>query len=122
MNLPKEVGAVHQIGSNAIVMNKRILEALFTSSKKRSEINAYIFSILLREYIRSLGVLDEEETKRLAVKVVREALGEDHIAYRIISKRFREEYRELEDEIGQELDDNVEFVRDFDRENTQYIG
>ena len=122
MNLPKEVRAIHQIGSNAIVMNKKLLESLFASSKTRSEINAYIFSILLREYIRSLGVLDEEETRRLAIKVVKEALGEDHIAYRIISKGLPEEYQDLKGEIGREFDHNAEFVEDFDRENTQYIG
>lgn len=120
--LPEEVEAVHQVGSNAIIMNKRVLEALLTSSKNRSEINAYIFSILLREYIRSLGVLDEVDIKKLAVKVVEGTLGESHRAYRIIPKLFQEEYKKLEEEIKQKLDDDFEYVEDFDRESTHYIA
>ncbi|MCX8187904.1 MAG: hypothetical protein N3F65_04765 [Nitrososphaeria archaeon] len=116
------VEAVHQVGSNAIIMNKKVLESLLTSSKNRSERNAHIFSILLREYIRSLGVLDEVDIKKLAVKVVEEALGEDHKAYRIIPKLFQEEYKNLDGEIEQRQDKDFKYVEDFDRENAHYIA
>lgn len=120
--LPEEVEAIHQIGSNAVVMNKRFLEALLARSKNRSEINAYIFLILLREYLRSLGVLDEVDMRKLVVKVVEEALGEDHIAYRMIPKLFQEEYRDLGGDLGQKLDDEFKYAEDFDRENARYIA
>lgn len=120
--LPDEMKAVHQVGSNAIIMNKKALESLLANSKNRSEINAHIFSILLREYIRSLGVLDEVDVKKLAVKVVGRALGEDHKAYRIVLKLFQEEHKGLEVEIGQNQSEDFKYVEDFDRENSQYIA
>ncbi|MEM3922168.1 MAG: hypothetical protein QXG25_04735, partial [Nitrososphaerota archaeon] len=35
VDLPGEVGAMHQIGSNAIIMNRRHLQALLKSSRSR---------------------------------------------------------------------------------------
>lgn len=121
--LPEELTAIHQIGSNMIIMNRRIIEVLLTNSRNKSEINAYIFSILLREYIRSLGVLDDADVKKLAVKVAEEVLGESHAACRIIHKLFQlqEEDRESMKEVERKLGDDLEYVRDFDIENMYYI-
>ena len=121
-DLPSGVGAMHQPGSNAIIMNRKYLQALLGSSKTRVEINSHIFFILLHEYLHSLGVLDEEEAKALSLRVIREALGEDHPAYKIAVKDLSELRSILEKEQDLGSDENVEIVRDFDTDNTQYIA
>ncbi len=121
-DLPSGIGAVHQPGSNAIVMNRRYLQMLLRSSKTRVEINSHVFFILLHEYLHSLGVLDEDETKILSLRVIRETLGEDHPAYRIAVKDISELRSLLEKEQDLGSDENVEIVKDFDTDNTQYIA
>ncbi|MCD6312899.1 MAG: hypothetical protein J7L79_03710 [Thaumarchaeota archaeon] len=121
-DLPSGVGAMHQPGSNAIIMNRKYLQALLGSSKTRVEINSHIFFILLHEYLHSLGVLDEEEAKTLSLRVIRETLGEDHPAYKIAVKDLSELRSILEKEQDLGSDENVEIVRDFDTDNTQYIA
>ncbi len=122
MDLPGEVGAMHQIGSNAIIMNRRHLQALLRSSKSRLEVNSYIFYILLHEYLHSLGIPDEEEVKLLSLRVIKETLGEDHPAYRMASKRGFE----LAELLGHEREtgsiENAELIKDFDTDNAQYIA
>lgn len=82
-DLPAEIGAFHGLGSNSIVMNRRILEALRRSGRNRVEVNSYIFVILLHEYLHSLGYVDEHLTRRLVYKIVAEVFGRDHPATRM---------------------------------------
>ncbi len=122
VDLPGEVGAMHQVGSNAIIMNRRHIQAIMKSSRNRLEVNSYIFLILLHEYLHSLGVLDEGEVAALSMKVIREALGEDHPAYKMAPRKLAEIAEQLIGEDDLISLDNAEIIKDFDMENTQYIG
>ena len=77
-SLPAKIGAYHEVGSNSIVLNRRILDAVIKSGKTLREINSYIFTILLHEYLHSLGHLDEREVQEISYKVTRNAFGENH--------------------------------------------
>jgi hypothetical protein len=91
------------------------------SSRNRLEVNSYIFLILLHEYLHSLGVLDEGEVAALSMKVIREALGEDHPAYKMAPRKLAEITEQLTGEDDLISLDDVEVIRDFDTENAQYI-
>lgn len=120
--LPNAVGAYHEVGSNFIVVNRTILDAVAALGKKREELNAFVFSILLHEYLHSLGYLDEGEVRRLVYYVIEENLGKDHIATRMASLGIMEMYPELrqlgEGVFGQE----PEIVNNFDTSSMPYIG
>ena len=47
--LPTQLGAYHILGSNMIIVNKRILD-IIKSKKSLSEYNAYLFMVLCHEY------------------------------------------------------------------------
>jgi hypothetical protein len=79
-DLPMRVGAYHGVGTNAIVMNRTLLELVEKASGSRREVNSFVFSILLHEYLHSLGVLNEQRVKKLTWRVTREVFGEGHIA------------------------------------------
>ena len=51
--LPTQLGAYHILGSNMIIMNKRILD-IIKSKKSLLEYNAYLFMVLCHEYLHSL--------------------------------------------------------------------
>jgi len=76
-NLPLHIGAFHGVGSNGIVINKRLLNTISFNSS--IEINSYIFTLLLHEYLHSLGYMNERQVRRLVYEICKEAFGEDHL-------------------------------------------
>jgi len=58
-DLPINIGAYHSLGSNSIVVNRKILEAVKDSIKSKRKLNSWIFLVLLHEYLHSLGYVDE---------------------------------------------------------------
>ncbi|MEM3018529.1 MAG: hypothetical protein QXO25_06590 [Candidatus Bathyarchaeia archaeon] len=78
--LPLGVGAFHKVGTNIIVVNRTLIDRVVESQASISEIKSFIFSILLHEYLHSLGIYDELQVRRLTYQISRLALGEDHPA------------------------------------------
>ena len=114
-NLPIRVGAFHPIGTNDIVLNRRLLGKT-TSLKEKSN----VFAILVHEYLHSLGFTDERKVRRLTHKVCQENFGKTHP---VIQASLMGPWAELSPEdfedIHQELD--LERVRDFERIEGGYI-
>jgi len=119
-NLPLHVGAFHQIGSNGIVMNKRLLNLMLKSSNSMTELNSFIFSILLHEYLHSLGYLDETQVRRLVQEISREAFGTDHPATQMALDGPFPKVPPSELQPRNE-DPELELIKDFERSNQSYI-
>src|SRR5919112_1722536 len=62
--LPTQLGAYHVLGSNMIMVNKRILE-IIKSKKSLLEYNAYVFMVLCHEYLHSFGIIDENQVRKM---------------------------------------------------------
>jgi len=121
-DLPIYIGAFHGVGSNAIVMNRRLLDLAIKSSRSRREVNSYVFYILLHEYLHSLGYIDEGAVRRLVHSVAERTFGEEHPTTQIaltgpvaILSRMRQP---AEESYGSDM----EIVRDFDRSNQTYFS
>ena len=121
-NLPLHIGAFHQIGTNGIVMNKRLVNLMFKSSNSITEVNSFIFSILLHEYLHSLGYVDETQVRRLVHEISREAFGNDHPVTQIaLSGPFLKiPPSEFQPRTDQDLE--LELIKDFERSNQSYIS
>jgi len=122
-DLPNYVGAFHQMGSNFIVMNKRLLKEVIRSGNRKL-INAYIFHILLHEYIHSLGFMNEQKTQLLTYAISEKVLGSDHPASLIAKHGIGSVFsgiRRLEHHSPQKIRD-IEIVEDFETDNLNYFG
>jgi len=119
-NLPLSVGAFHQIGSNGIVMNRKLLNLVMASTRSVRELNAYVFSILLHEYLHSLGYLNEREVRKLVYEISEGSLGAEHPATDMAlhgpMRRLPIHGVPKNEEIG-----DFEIVKDFERSNQNYI-
>jgi hypothetical protein len=123
--LPRQIGAFHQLGSNFIIMNKTLLERVLQSRNKKL-INAYVFHILLHEYIHSLGYANEQETQIITHAVSEQTLGAGHPATKIarygIGAVFANipklNYRNHETE----KNGGIEIVSDIESDNLNYFG
>ena len=122
-DLPNHVGALHQMGSNFIVMNKRLLKQVVKSGNKKL-INAYIFHVLLHEYIHSLGYINEQKTQILTHVISEKILGTDHPATQIAMNGIGSVFSnigKLEHYESKGIKD-IEIVENFEKENLSYIG
>jgi len=119
--LPEHVGAYHAIGTNGIVMNKSALDAVTRSARTIREINSYVYSILLHEYLHSLGYVDEAQARKLVYEISKENLGADHPATEIAQRGPAVMFPGVGEPTFKEHSHHVEIVTDFDRSTESYI-
>ena len=121
-NMPGTVGAFHPVGANVIVVNKSLVDGMRKVVKNPKELNAFVFMILMHEYLHSLGYLDEGEVRKIAQNICRHALGEDHPTVKLANANWMEMYPELRSLAQQPFSRNFEVVQKFDSSSTSYIG
>ena len=119
--LPEHVGAYHAVGTNGIVMNKSALNAVTRSARTIREINSYVYSILLHEYLHSLGYVDEAQVRKLVYEISKEKLGDDHPATEIAHRGPAVMFPGVGEPTFKEHSEDVEIVTDFDRSTDSYI-
>ncbi|MEM3004307.1 MAG: hypothetical protein QXO25_06595 [Candidatus Bathyarchaeia archaeon] len=118
-DLPLQVGAFHEVGSNTIVLNRRLLNKVMRSCKSAREVNSYVFAVLLHEYLHSLGHIDEREVRELSFQVARNCLGEDHPAMTFLVKGLTD--RRLEPSLEADGAELPQLVPDLERTAHSYI-
>jgi hypothetical protein len=126
-DLPRQVGGFHGVGGNLIVMNRRLLDIVVRSAQNRRQINAYVFYILLHEYLHALGFLSEAHVRQLSVQLCEKALGLDHPATHMAKYGIGAVLRGMgdldfqtpEEELGVPRD--FEIVSDFDHETSRWF-
>ncbi|HME18540.1 MAG TPA: hypothetical protein VKF15_02250 [Nitrososphaerales archaeon] len=121
-DIPNNVGAYHEMGSNAIVMNRNLLRIVEKLSKSKARMNSYVFMILLHEYLHSLGFADDGQVRRMGMEISREFLGRDHIAGEMAVKPLDAFFPELGRYAAFRDRREFETVRRFDSSSTPYIG
>jgi hypothetical protein len=116
-NLPMRVGAFHPMGTNDIVLNRRLLEA---AAKTEPKWKAYVFSILLHEYLHSLGYADERQVRGLTYRISLENFGQGHpVVEAAVTGPWVNLSPEAYESLGEEMD--LERVPDFERIDSGYI-
>lgn len=115
------LGAYYNMGSNMIVMNGNSLRRVRESSPEL--LRPYMLSVLMHEYLHSLGIMSDEEVRGLAVQVCLQAFGEENIITQI-SKDMTKFFPGIIYPAGapQGMKSKVRLVKDFDKSDTGYIG
>jgi len=121
-DIPNNVGAYHQMGSNAIVMNRNLLKIVEKLSKTKSKRNSYVFMILLHEYLHSLGYTSDRQVRTLGRKISDEYLGRGHSASEMAVRPLDQFFPELMKFSGFRDKGEYQTVRRFDSSSTPYIG
>ena len=126
------LGGYFVVGSNAIVLNRDVLNYVKTTEPRYH--NAYAFHVLLHEYLHTLGWFREDEVRPLAYDLSLDALGPDHPATLIAAAMdTREHGRKDAPEFFRKLvyprfgwapagRPDIEIVKGFDLDATPYIG
>ncbi|GBC69585.1 hypothetical protein HRbin01_01287 [archaeon HR01] len=120
-DLPNNLAAFHEIGSNSIVLNKILLNAVSALSKSKRELNSYVFVVLLHEYLHTLGI-DEYATRELVKDIVSSFFPAEHIAVKLAATSLYDVYPQLRNIPAPARNSEPELVKDFDTDSTSYIG
>jgi hypothetical protein len=120
-DLPMQLGAYHQVGTNNIVLNRRLVQIVEASTKSQRLVNAFIYILLLHEYLHALGYVRETEARLLVYRVSRRAFGEDHIVSRLARTSPWVLLKNIPISLVEGPKRIMEIVKDFERTNQKYI-
>jgi hypothetical protein len=114
------IGAFYTMQGNMIIINKRPLQRIQETSPQLY--NPYIFHVLLHEYIHSLGITDEAMCRQLTYEISKEYFGEENIVTQF-AQNMEKFIPNLVYPQNAELPENpnIEFIKGFDKGNTDYI-
>jgi hypothetical protein len=121
-DIPNQVGAYHEMGSNAIVMNRNIMKIVWRSTRSRPRRNAYTFMILLHEYLHTLGFVDDGQVRELSRKITDAFVGKGHIAGEMAVSPLDRFFPEISQYSMFRDNGSFETVRKFDTSSTSYIA
>jgi hypothetical protein len=119
--LPTKLGAYHILGSNLIIVNKRILN-IIKIHKSLNEYNSYLFMVLTHEYLHSLGIIDELEVRTMTYSLLASLAGENHMATKMARHQPWDLFPELSLFDDNSFEQKFEIIKDFDRTTQTYIG
>jgi len=85
-DLPIQLGAYHPLGTNNIVLNRRLVQIVEAALKSKRVVNALIYNLLLHEYLHALGKYSEFDVRSLVYAIARKCFGEDHVATVVAKK------------------------------------
>lgn len=85
-DLPLRLGAYHSLGTNNMVLNRTLIHIVEATTNSKKLVNAFVYSLLVHEYLHALGHTSEAEVRRLVYEISKECFGEDHIVTRLAEK------------------------------------
>jgi predicted Zn-dependent protease with MMP-like domain len=128
--LPNNLGAYHILGSNMIILNRRILD-IIRQTKSNEEYNSYLFMVLAHEYIHSFGIVDEMEVRNMTYDLCNSLLGKYHLASIMARYQPWAVFPELNiyqnnntnstNISNNSFEKNFEIVKNFDKTTQSYI-
>ena len=121
-DLPLQLGAYHPVGTNNIVLNRSILNIIEASTQSRQTVNAFVYNILLHEYLHALGYLRERKVKQLIQKITEESFEETHIATELGRNGPWSILKDIPINMFETPKRLREVVKNFEKTDTRYIA
>jgi hypothetical protein len=108
------VGAYHRVGTNEIYLNRNVLQ-IMRDETPEDHYKAYLFHLLLHEYIHSVGYTEENETRRLTKLISERIFNTRHPVYKIaalgLNALFPHKFYEGHFEPEENAPRNTEFIK-----------
>jgi hypothetical protein len=120
-DLPLHLGAYHQLGTNNIVLNRRLVNIVEAVTKSKKLVNAFVYSILTHEYLHALGHVSEAEVRSLVYDISKQCFGEDHIVTTLAEKTPWSLLKGIPLTDIQAPKQAMELIKDLEKPNQTYI-
>jgi hypothetical protein len=120
-DLPLQIGAYYPVGTNNIVLNRRLVDIVEATLSDKRTVNALIYNLLLHEYLHALGELSEVEVRRQVVAVAVKCFGEEHEAAVLAQKSPWILLKDIPFEAASAPKRVMQIVQDFEKTTGRYI-
>jgi hypothetical protein len=120
-DLPFHLGAYHPLGTNNIVLNRKLVHIVEAVTESKKLVNAFVYSLLTHEYLHALGHISEAEVRSLDYDVSRDCFGDDHIVTTLAEKSPWMLIKGIPLSRVTTPKQAMEIVRDFEKPNHGYI-
>ena len=120
-DMPLRLGAYHPLGTNNIVLNRALVQIVEATATSKKVLNAFIYTLLLHEYLHALGYVKEADVRPLVHRVSMACFGEDHITTRLAELGPWSILQGLPLDSLRAPKRVIEIVKDFETTNQKYI-
>ena len=120
-DLPLRLGAYHPLGTNNIVLNRTLVHIVEVATESKLLVNAFVYILLLHEYLHALGRPSEAQVRPLVYKLSRESFGEDHIATKLAETGPWSLLKDIPLDVIDVPKRVMEIVKDFEKATERYI-
>jgi len=120
-NLPLQLGAYHPLGTNNIVLNRTLVQIVEAATQSKRLVNAFVYSLLVHEYLHALGHVPEAEVRPLVYQISQDCFGEHHIVTRLAEKSPWALLKGVPLGRIEAPRRVIEIVKDFEKSNQEYI-
>ncbi len=120
-DLPLHLGAYHPLGTNNMVLNRILVQIVESVTKSKRLVNAFVYSLLIHEYLHALGYVSEPEVRHLVHKISRECFGENHVITRLAEETPWSLLKGVPLRGIEAPKHAMEIVKDFEKPNENYI-
>jgi hypothetical protein len=120
-DLPLHLGAYHQLGTNNIVLNRRLVNIVEAVTKSMKLVNTFVYSILTHEYLHALGHVSEAEVRSLVYDISKQCFGEDHITTTLAEKTPWSLLKGIPLSGIPMYKQDMELIKDLEKPNQPYI-
>ncbi|MEM2103549.1 MAG: hypothetical protein QW717_01495 [Candidatus Bathyarchaeia archaeon] len=120
-DLPPQLGAYHPYGTNNIILNRILVKAVEASTNSRRILNAFVYNLLLHEYLHALGHVSELKVRQMVYHVAKECFGEEHITTSIAKRSPWDLLKDIPLDSVSPSKRVMEIVTDFEKTDKNYI-
>ena len=120
-DLPLQLGAYHQLGTNNIVLNRTLVNIVEAVTKSKTHVNAFVYSILTHEYLHALGHVSESEVRSLVYNISKQCFGKEHIVTALAEKTPWSILKGIPLNELAVPKQPMELIKDLEKSNSKYI-
>ena len=120
-NLHLRIGAYHPLGTNNIVLNRALVNIVEAAIKSKRLVNAFVYILLLHEYLHALGRRSEAQVRPLVYQISSESFGQDHITAELAELGPWSLLKDIPLDTIDVPKRVIEIVKDFEKADKKYI-
>jgi len=120
-DLSLQLGAYHPLGTNNVVLNRALVEIVEAATRSKRLVNAFVYVLLLHEYLHALGYVPEVQVRPLVYEVAKASFGEDHVATQLAKQGPWELLKGVPLSALEGRRRVMEIVKDFEKTSEGYI-
>ena len=103
------------------MLNRALVHIVEVATKSKLLVNAFVYILMLHEYLHALGRPSEAQVRPLVYKISGESFGEDHIATKLAEMGPWALLNDIPLDVIDMPKRVMEIVKDFEKATEKYI-